>query len=228
MKYRTGFTLTELLISISILSLLTIIIMANFQHGRRVQELRRAGTELSQNFRLAQSYTIGGNSVNFCDVNSDDDAYHPCINDAACDAGNGECINSVPPGGYGIHLGSPSSYKLFGDTVDDNIYDTDQTDYLVLDKYYTDQGISFVQYKLGDEAAVVPSASEYLDIVFEPPVGTITFYHNGIEATDTSTGQLINVARILVASSFVDEQCRTITINRVSGQVSEDQSACSL
>jgi hypothetical protein len=63
--------------------------------------------------------------------------------------------------------------------------------------------------------------------MFEPPQGTVHFItlDNNGQPVDNTT---ITTLSILVSSDYVNGSCRTITINRVSGQISEAQSGCNL
>ena len=122
---QLGFTLAELLIVIMIIGLLTTFVMVNFQRGKRSNELRQAGTELFQNIRLAQGYSVGGNSIYYCVEGSDSNEFGSCVDDEACGGFSGQfdyCKNGVPQGGYGINISLPSSYSLFANTDYENFY----------------------------------------------------------------------------------------------------------
>ncbi len=216
-----GFTLTELLIVIAIIGLLTIVVMANFQHGRRVQELRAAGTDLLQHLRLAQSYSIGGNSVNFCQAGSAANELRPCSDDTYC--GGTGCIKGVPRGGYGIAISSQERYQLFGDTSSNHVYDDATDDYLVIDEYIGKDNIYIDSYRI-DGVLFEDPDSKFFDVTFEPPTGKVLIYLDQVEYEVDS--ELPTVVEIMVASSRVSGQCRLISLNRISGQISEANSNC--
>lgn len=96
--YRQGFTLVELLVTISIAILITAMLFANFHHFREVLSLKRAAQEIALSLRQAQVY---GTSVREF----------------------GEGSGKFP--GYGIHFeaGNPDSYILFADVNANNSYD---------------------------------------------------------------------------------------------------------
>jgi len=241
-KGQQGFTLMELLIVIALIGILLVMVMVNFDRGNDSTDLRKAGNDLMQDFRKAQSYSISGNSVNYCDESSTDHKYYPCQDDNFCGGNVGEydyCKSSVPGGGYGITIDSTEGYLLFADTyfVDDsnpespyshNYFDSNIEDYEISNINYSMEGIHIKQYKLGDEDVVVPNDNiNRLDILFDVPEGKAKFYKKLTEAVDEE-GQLINNLQIIVASDYISNICRKITINRITGQISESQSTCNL
>lgn len=221
---QQGFTIPELLVVLAIIGILTTIVMVNFRRGEHSTDLRRAGTELQQYFRFAQSYSIGGNSIKYCDRASDNFG-QPCENLTFCPSG--DCITAVPLGGYGIHITSPENYTLYGDTTQNSYYEGPSDDYSVIVKQLSTEGIHISSFKLGDEAVATPSGMNFIDVTFEPPTGTVHFFLNREEARDAS-GQLINTLDLLVQSDYVSYTCRKVSINRVTGQISEVNNPCSL
>jgi len=225
-----GFTLAELLVVM--VGILTTFVMVNFQRGERSNELKRAGTEVQQNIRLSQTYSIAGNSVHYCSTASDQEVrYRPC-NPSAETCTNGSCITAVPLGGYGVHFDTTTQYVVFGDTYGDpmanHYYDGVGNDYTVIEKHLSNKGISVARIKFGDDPSFIPAGSNYVDITFEPPTGSVHFYRNGIEARDVDSSQPYITVWILVRSDFIANICRIITVNRVSGQVSETSGPCTL
>ncbi len=237
-KDQSGFTLAELLVVIAIIGVLLVVVMINFSHGNYSTDLRRAGNGLMQDFRKAQSFSISGNSVKYCDESSTEHKYYPCNTSDFCqdpDGSAGSCALSVPGGGYGIMIDSPENYVLFGDTYfkDDsnfahNYFDNNTEDYQISNINFSLDGIYIKEYKLGSNISVVPNNITYrLDVLFDVPEGKAKFYQNFQEAVDAE-GQIINNLQIIVASHYVDDICRKITINRITGQISENQSDCNL
>ncbi|MDD5040083.1 MAG: prepilin-type N-terminal cleavage/methylation domain-containing protein [Patescibacteria group bacterium] len=226
---ESGFTLAELLVVLAMISLLTTLVMVNFHRGEQSNDLRQAGTQLQQRFRLAQTYTIGGNSIFFCRANSTAHEFDPCNSSEYCkiDSGaNGECRQSVPVGGYGVRMASTEGYIVFGDTDGNGVYDGSAENYSVIEENLTPLGIHLAQFALGNDA-YIPSAAVTLDVTFEPPEGRVRFFLNGSEARDASD-QPINLLEILVQSDYVSSVCRKVVINRISGQISESMGECSL
>lgn len=242
-KDKSGFTLVELLVVIALIGALLIMVMVNFNRGNHSTDLRAASNSFMQDLRKAQTYSISGNSVNYCDNTSTNHKYYPCQDDDWCGGNVGEyllCKSSVPGGGYGIMIDSTENYLLFGDTyfVDDqdaenteshNFFDDNIMDLEITNINFTLDGIHIKEYKLGNEPVVVPNNTidNRLDILFDVPAGATKFYKVTQEAVDGS-GQLINILQILISSDHVANSCRKITINRITGQISESQSACNL
>lgn len=220
-KSGAGFTLAELLIVIALIGLLTTMVVVNFRRGNFSNDLRQVSIELSQNLRLAQQYTIGGNSILLCSDNSTHCTTEgdPCLTNSAV------CRSGVPQGGYGAHFGSNFQYTIFGDITDNGLLDSgDDTSVIV--KRIDGKGIHISFYQLEGQTATVPDPSSPLNIVFDTPQGTIHFI------TLDSGGNMVdninsNILRILVTSDNI-AVCRTVSINRISGQISETQSDCSL
>ena len=213
---KSGFTLLEILIVITIIGVLTVTIVVNFNRGGRANDLRGASTELVQQIRFAQGFTTGGNSVDYCSVNSSENKYDICSNDDEC--GDGVCVDGVPLGGFGISIDSQYSYALFANTnpIDISLDGIDQELTRISN---IAKNIQTPQFKVGTNTYNTSSVT--LDIMFKPPVGTISFNVNGILSTEISVD-------ILVQSDYVSDRCRTITINRISKQINEGSSPCSL
>lgn len=226
---RDGFTIAELLVVIALIGFLTTFVMVNFQRGERANELKRAGTEVQQNIRLSQTYSIAGNSVHYCSAASTEDVrYKPCsLSGTVCFDAGGSCIIGVPLGGYGVHFDTITQYVVFGDTIANKSYDGVGKDYTIIEKNLSNERISILRMKFGEDLSFTPSATNYVDVTFEPPTGIGHFYSNGIEARDGSNQPYIKL-QILVRSAFITNTCRIITINRVSGQVSETSGPCTL
>ncbi len=220
---RRGFTLMELLIVMFIMGVLTIIVVVNFRHGNLVNDLKQASTELLQNLRLAQQYTIGGNSINYCLAGSKSNEYGVCIDDSSCGGEDDSCHNGVPLGGYAINVASTENYQLFGDTDANGVLSN--PDYRVIEKNIFLKGIHISRYKFGSASGpeIEPSAEKFIVVRFSPPEGTVHFYEgaSGAESTETTL-------TLLLKSDYLTNNCRQVIINRVSGQISELTSGCSL
>ena len=209
----------EILIVITIIGVLTVTIVVNFNRGGRANDLRGVSTELVQQIRFAQGFTTGGKSVDYC-VAGTDNQYAACADDNFCNNPliNDSCFNGVPLGGFGISIDSQYSYALFANTnpIDISLDGIDQELTRISN---IAKNIQTPQFKVGTN--IYNTSSVTLDIMFRPPVGTISFNVNGILSTEISVD-------ILVQSDYVSDRCRTITINRISKQINEGSSPCSL
>src|SRR5690349_15319328 len=108
---RAGFTLVELLVSISIIGVLTGLMLANFRGGQQAAEVRLASDIVVSQIRSMQTSSLSGRLVSACSGGSNDLA--------VCEAGivpppscpGGTCQRRVPTG-YGLHFSAdtPTSY----------------------------------------------------------------------------------------------------------------------
>jgi len=93
---KKGFTLVELMVTVSIISLLSVVVFANYRAGGKQFALQRSAHKLAQDIRRAQNMTMGA---------------------VECPSGTA-CAGQVPPG-YGIRLsqGDDTFYRLYADTT---------------------------------------------------------------------------------------------------------------
>lgn len=107
MKQRS-FTIIELLVVISIISILSGILLINYRSGQKDLALQRAASKLAQDIRRTQEMATSAKE---------------CIDLAppagACPIGGG------PPQGYGMYfiMGFPLSYFIFSDTNGNRFFD---------------------------------------------------------------------------------------------------------
>ncbi len=220
-KNGEGFTLAELLVVIALVGILAVMVMVNFRRGEHSNNLRQAGTALLQDLRLAQGYTIGGSSLNYCDGDGQNDYGKSCDDDSDC--GSFVCKNGVPLGGYGINIASAENYTVFADTNNNQELDGSPNRVIIL-RTLTLKGIHVSHFKLGDQISK-PAGNNYLNIIFEPPQGTVHFFVGSDESELVESQETL--ASMLISSDYVSGSCRKVTINRISGQISESQSGCS-
>lgn len=228
-RQQKGFTIAELLVVIAIIGLMTTLVLVNFQSGRRATELRNVSTKLLQDIRLAQSYTIAGNSFSYCQpVFSTANTYMTChlYTDCGSSADDKACKNTTPTNGYGIYIGNQDNYQIFGDTDPDGILDT-AVDYQVIHQDNASKNIYISGYKV--YSTTIPSqtthtgselAAHPVSVTFSPPEGTARLYFDGslnIEFTNLD---------IVLKSAHITDYCRRVSINILSGQVSESQGSC--
>jgi len=88
-KFKKGFTLTELLVVLLIVGLISSIAFANYRQGEKQFALQRSAVALSQNIRTAQNMSMGASSY-----------------------------QSFKGYGIYFNLSSPNSYILFADEGD--------------------------------------------------------------------------------------------------------------
>lgn len=228
LKSGAGFTLVELLVVMFIMGVLLIMVAVNFNSGRHSNNLRQAGIELMQDLRLAQGYTNGGNSINYCIEGSTppEKEFGTCVNDAGCGGVVGSCYNGVPLGGYGLNFASQEVYSLFADTNKNHEFNF-ATEREIVRHDYLSKKIHISEFKLGDLAKQVPAVNNYVNITFEPPEGAIHLYTK-LFGEDEVTESTETTLEILISSEYVSDSCRKIKINSITGQINETHSACSL
>ncbi|MFA6553001.1 MAG: prepilin-type N-terminal cleavage/methylation domain-containing protein [Patescibacteria group bacterium] len=227
-RHQKGFTLAELLVVMAIIGLMSTLVLVNFQSGRRATDLKGASTRLLQDIRLAQSYTIAGNSFNYCQPGSAN-PYILCQLYTECGGSPPNplaCKNTTPTNGYGIYIGNQDTYQIFGDTKPDGILET-SVDYQVINQDNTLKNIYILGYRV--YSTVTPSqavrVNEEVDthpvsVTFSPPEGTARLYVDGLLNSDYTN------LDIVLKSSHIADFCRRVSINILSGQVSESQGSC--
>ena len=100
-KNNYGFTLIEALVVIFIMSLMSTLILANYQSNKKKYTLLQMNQKLISDFRKVQNMAISGTEIaGLCSISS------------ACY-------------GYGIYFNSNSSYILFADINNNQLYDDD-------------------------------------------------------------------------------------------------------
>jgi len=229
LKSGAGFTISELLIVMGIMAVLIGFVIVNLERAERSRELQHVSTQLQQDFRLAQGYTIAGNSINFCATGSSLEYYYcNCLGEMGCCGGDGLCKNGVPLGGYGIRIASTENYTIYGDKNNSGDVDPDPNlDYQISFKDTSLKRIHISQFQLGSQSPVTPSDVNYVSVLFEPPLAKVHFYARleGLGGLfDSSESEL----KLLIKSDYISGTCRIITINRISGKISESQGECSL
>lgn len=116
-----GFSLIELIISMSIFTFLTTILLFGFRGAGQANNLRQSAAELMANLRRVQTLAQGSSSVTLCEV---DNPPRRCTSSAECTFPN-QCNNVVvPTGGYGLDVAgaNATTYTLFADLNDYQSY----------------------------------------------------------------------------------------------------------
>jgi Tfp pilus assembly protein FimT len=92
-----GFTIVELAVSMLIIGLISTIVLANYNTGRRQEALNRSAQRLAVAIRQAQNYALFSRVGTKC---------------------------STPTGGYGVYILSASQYIIFGDCNGNHVYNS--------------------------------------------------------------------------------------------------------
>lgn len=118
---RQGFTLVELIISITIFVFLTTVTVFSFRGAGFASSIRSNGAILASTLRRMQSYAISGNSIKVC---SDYVANPRTCETAAPCGGVLTCDSVVPTGGYGMAVLSTNAtaVSIFADLNNDQQY----------------------------------------------------------------------------------------------------------
>jgi prepilin-type N-terminal cleavage/methylation domain-containing protein len=197
-----GFTLVEMLISLSIFAVVTAFVTANFRVGRQGDELRLSSQLAATAIRRAQTLATAGQTTAFCRGGTND--LKTCPSGLSSECGGGTCVVEVPRG-YGIRFSTAAAdaRKLitFADLDGDRAYDVGE----LLRTDAVSPGLSVRVSTLS------PTAGSTLDIVFEPPKPTV--YFNGSTATGIAT---------ITTLHSVTNQVKNVTVNRITGQVNAD------
>ncbi len=200
-----GFTLIELLISIAIFSVMTGYVISNYRTARQSDELRQGASLLANSIRRVQTMALAGEGVLSCSGGSSTGVSTTCATAADCKNG-GSCVRSLPKG-YGVHLTMSSAVGskqavLFADLNGDRLYEKGEE--IRTDSISAGPSVSITSL------APMTVATD-LDIVLEPPKPTVWF--NGSNASAVATVVLQHSASL---------RTRSVTVNRVTGQVSAD------
>ncbi|MBN1585051.1 prepilin-type N-terminal cleavage/methylation domain-containing protein [Candidatus Uhrbacteria bacterium] len=207
---RRGFTLVELLVTMSIMAIMTTMAVANFRVSEYGDELRYAASNLAAEIRRAQTFALVSQSIYQCREAGD-------MNGSLCTAGegggcgeSGRCILDTPRGGYGVRIDYGTGGRtalFFADTGDeDRSGDSDHS----YQEYELLRRLEFAAAGRNvSVSAVDPDGGGFLDISFSAPRPTAWF--NGRNDSPIATVTLTHAKT---------GQVRTVRINGISGQVS--------
>ncbi len=197
-----GFTLIEMLLSMSIFAVVTAFVTANFRAGRQGDELRLSSQLVATAIRRAQTLAVAGQTTAFCRGGTRD--LQTCPSGLSAECGGGTCVVEVPRG-YGIRLSTTSpddrSVILFADLDGDRAYDAGEL-------IRSDSASPGPSVKV---STLSPAAGATLDIVFEPPKPSV--YFNGSTATGVAS---------VTTRHAATGQTKNVTVNRITGQVNAD------
>lgn len=198
---RLGFTLVELLVSMSIIGVITGQMLANFRGGQRFSELRFASDILVSQLRAVQTNALTGRLVGVCTGGTEDGNVCESTKVPAVACVSGTCDDRVPSG-YGVRFSTtnPEEFLVFFDTDGDALYDAGEE---LNPKPYISTGL--VVFSSSD-------ASLPVDIVFEPPFGRI--FVNGLASGPNSVE--------ITLKHLNGPEERHVTINRITGRIQHD------
>ena len=172
---RPGFTLLEMVVSLSIIVMMTVIFTANYHTTNRRTDLTMAAQTLVADLHLAQNNTLGLEKYN----------------------------GAVPAGGWGIHFGlNDSKYTLFADLNAPSTAGSGT--YQAPDEGQVDYGARVTQLANGITITNLKDMNGFQtsdDVTFLPP-DPITTINNGtatssvllIVLTDNQSGQTKTVS----------------------------------
>lgn len=199
---RAGFTMIEMLISLSIFAVITAFVTANFRAGRQSDELRQSTQLLATAIRRAQTMAISGQTVPYCQGGTNDKKV--CPNGTSAECGGGTCVRDLPKG-YGIRLttvaATASKVVLFADIDGDLAYDAGEE--IRVDSVTPGPFVSVTSLN--------PVSSNVLDIVFVPPQPKVWF--NGSTASAVASVTLTHRTTGLTKS---------VSVNQITGQINAD------
>ncbi|MBI2099482.1 prepilin-type N-terminal cleavage/methylation domain-containing protein [Candidatus Uhrbacteria bacterium] len=194
-KARVGFTLIELIVSISIFATISGVMVANLRQGRMRDELTFGATNLVEAIRDANNRTISGELAPVCFGGPNDGDICPPF---GCGSG-AACMDILPTGGFGVFVSAAdaSQYDLFADLDGDLAYENGE---LIKRLKYINSGNVILKN--------VSPANPTLTIAFRPPKPTA--YING--------GVANSYADIVLGHKFSDN-AKTVRFERISGAV---------
>ncbi len=207
---QKGFTILELLISLSIIVLLATITVFELRSSRRTEELRTAARQVSGDLRAMQSRALSAKNLKTCTTPTADLAVCE-FSTIAC--GANPCAESIPSA-YGIRfVSSDYRYTIFAD-----INPSSGVDYRYSDagEVYQMQSILPLEtdYVIVDQITAGGAPVASADISFMRQSGTVRMFHPGVPPA--SEPGLIRI-RLL---HTITNQTTEIEINRITGRIS--------
>lgn len=206
---RRGFTLVEMLVTISILSIMTTMAIVNFRVSEYSDELRYAAVNLAAEIRRAQNFSLIGRPLEYC-RHADELNGQFCSASDGSGCGDGQCVLDTPHGGYGIRISRGDGNRtalLFADT------DSADRDGHFDHVYQSFEQVRRFDFVTGRNVTVTgfdpDDSSDFLDISFMAPRPIAWF--NGRDDLSVATVTLTHAKT---------GQTRTVKVNGISGQVS--------
>jgi len=200
-KNNHGFSIIEILISITIFALITVAVISDFRSGEFKNQLSIAAQNVASEIRETQTMVSAGQPTKVCMVAAV--VTGNCEDDPGSCAGT--CVENVPAGGYGLVFEEDSeNIILFGNTDATDNYDP--SDEKIRDLMISPTG----RVELG-LITVAGAPVEELQIIFNPPTNEMIFAGPDIFGNP-------DMARIELNHQGMFES-REIYINRISGRI---------
>lgn len=140
---RSGFSLPEIILAVSIFMILTVFVIANFDRGRKAQDLRQAASLFAQDIRSAQAQALAGQTIG----------------------------GVVPKGGFGVRIAvNATTYTLFSDAG--NVLDLACQRYDADEELPSGVKSFPKDVKISALAGDISGSPPLMDITFTPPQGT--------------------------------------------------------
>ena len=153
-----GFTLPELLVSISIFVIITTAVVVNFRASEESGQLRLGAQTLASTLGALQNMAQTGRVTALCDT----PPRAVCTGNVAI-CPTGQCSPAIPRGGYGIEISRPGgAITLFADGNADHLFSPGEA--------LVDMRLNLPRNVIVDDAQSGPYDSQSrLTVAFEPP-----------------------------------------------------------
>lgn len=205
-----GFTILELLISLSIIVLLATITVFELRSSRRTEELRTAARRVSADLRGMQSRALSAKNLKTCTSPTADLAVCE-FSTAVC--GANPCAESIPSAYGVVFTASSYQYTMFAD-----INPSSGVDYRYSDagEIYLQQSILPLEtdYVIVDQITADGAPVASVDISFMRQSGTVRMFHPGVPPAAEPSLIRIRLLHTLTGSTA------EIEINRITGRIS--------
>ncbi len=208
----SGFTLSEVMISIAIVGIISVAAFYSLRQGRMNDELNTAVRVVASDLRNVQSRALTAQNVKFCE-----DTSTPTAKNIVCENSTALCqtpvvCTAVPPAGVGVHLTKAGSgYDFYAK------YDPGTTDWREVDP-----GEVFFTRSLATAGASNVKISKLgtadmsaLDVAFQR--------QNGNMLIDACPAGCTNLTTITITLQHkVSLKTASVSLNTITGRISID------
>ena len=211
MRYRNlpGFSFVELMISIAIVGMLSVITVVSLNSTQKTDELRTATRQLAADIRSMQSRALSAQNIKSCVSLMGDFAV--CENGTTnC---SGTCAPATPPA-FGLHLvAGNANYILFADVdIDVGGYKYTKAYEMLLQRDLSANSNNVIVEKVFSVRALGTTSKPYGDVTFLRQSGTTHLFD---DVTPPEPVSMIIRLKHLTASTTMD-----IRIDQSTGRVS--------